>query len=86
MLRILKKRVKIKDQKEAEKFFEKQKDALQKIAKTDGFKELVRWWEHEYDRLDESLKDLKGTDLLVAIQIRDIIKKNLLWLDAMMEE
>lgn len=82
MLKLFKKRTQNISQKDAEKIYKKQLQAIQYLAKQEGFGEIVKYWERVYMEADE-LIDAKGVDDSIrqeAIRERRIIKRHLTWL------
>lgn len=65
---------------EAEKMYEKQLQAIQAIVKTQGFKEIVAWFERMYTITDDKIDDAEDGELQKLIIERKVVKKHLNWL------
>lgn len=63
-----------KAQEEAEKMYASQRKGLLDIAGTEGFKQLVLWWEREEQKLDDKLYTATGQELEVAVKVRNEVR------------
>ena len=66
---------------EAPMMYERQVANIQSIADTNGLKEIVIWWEREYERVDNLLDTSEPAKLEVLRIERSLIKKHLVWLN-----
>lgn len=66
---------------EASQMFERQVSSIQSICETTGFKEMIAWWEREFERVDNLLDTSEPAKLEVLRIERNLIKKHLVWLN-----
>jgi len=66
------------------KLYESQVSSIQSICETTGFKEMIAWWENEYERVDNLLDTSEPAKLEVLRIERGLIKKHLVWLNRLL--
>jgi hypothetical protein len=81
MIHLLKKVFNLTAEDEAIDIYKKQVNAIKTIKDSHGFKEIVKWWEREYTRIDNELDKVEYPEDLIAE--RKAVKKHLLWLYAL---
>lgn len=70
-----------KDKKAAEKWYKKNKEALNRVAQHKDFHIIMGYWDIEYDRIDSRIDSLKGRELEEAVIERSLIKKHINWIN-----
>ena len=74
-------RKQITSQEEAIKHHDVLKRNMQEIVKTHGFKELIQWWEREYERLEIEIDNCEDEKKVFDLtRERKIIKKHYLFM------
>ena len=66
---------------EAPMIYERQVSSIKSISETTGFKEMLAWWEREYERVDNLIDTSEPAKLEVLRIERGLIKKHLVWLN-----
>lgn len=62
------------------------KNSVIELSRKKEFEVLVNWWASEYTKLDEEIGKAKPGEIFLLVKEREIIKKHLLWLEAMQQE
>ena len=76
---------KLKNQKEAEKWYKENKAGLKRLALHPDYVTLEEYWQLEYEKVDNEIDTLKGEELELAVAKRGVIRRYKAFIDNMLE-